>query len=211
MQQSAEAQTWRTKRRITTMANFTVHTIETAPAAAKGTLEAVQKAWGFVPTLHGMLAESPAAVKAYDTVFGIVGETSLTPAEQQVVFLATSVFHECEYCVAGHTYLGRMVKLDESAIQALRNGTIIADAKLQALRVYVEAVIRERGFVSDAATDAFIAAGYTRANVMDILVVVAAKTISNYANHIAHTPKESFMADPALGWIAPRNRLIAAE
>jgi hypothetical protein len=47
--------------------------------------------------------------------------------------------------------------------------------------------------------------------VMDLLVLIAAKTISNYANHLAHTPAEAFMADPAFGWVAPRNRLMAAE
>ncbi len=193
------------------MTAFTVHTIETAPEASKAKLADVKKAWGFVPTLHGMLAESPAALEAYDATFGLVSQTSLTPAEQQVVFLAVSVFHECEYCVAGHTYLGRMVKLDEQAISALRNGTPIADARLQALRVFTETVVATRGFAGDAAVETFIAAGFTRANVMDLLVVIAAKTISNYANHLAHTPKEGFMADPALGWVAPRNRLMAAE
>jgi AhpD family alkylhydroperoxidase len=193
------------------MTTFTVHTIESAPEAAKATLGEVKKAWGFVPTLHGMLAESPAAVTAYDTLFALAGKTGLSPAEQQVAYLAASVFHECEYCVAGHTYVGRLVKLDESAIQALRNGTPIPDTRLQALRLFTETVIRERGHAGDAAVDAFIAAGFTKANVMDVLVIIAAKTISNYANHLAHTPQEAFMADPAFGWVAPRNRLMAAE
>jgi AhpD family alkylhydroperoxidase len=193
------------------MTTFTVHSIETAPEGSKATLANVAKAWGFVPTLHGMLAESPVAVEAYDTLFGLVGKSTFSPAEQQAIFLAVSVFHECEYCVAGHTYLARASKLDEAAIQSLRNGTPIAEARLQALRKFTEAVVRERGFAGDAAVDAFINAGFTRAQVMEIIVVIATKTISNYANHIAHTPKETFMSDPALGWIAPRNRLIAAE
>jgi AhpD family alkylhydroperoxidase len=192
------------------MTKFTVHNMETAPAASQGKLAEVQKAWGFIPTLHGTLAESPEALEAYDTLFALVGKTSLTPQEQQVAYLAINVMHECEYCTMGHTYLARMVKLDEAFIQALRNGTPIADAKLQALRAFTETVVRERGFAGDKAIDAFIAAGFTKQNVLEVVTVIATKTISNYVNHLTHTPKESFMADPALNWVAPRNRARAA-
>jgi hypothetical protein len=66
--------------------------------------------------------------------------------------------------------------------------------------------VRERGFAGDAAIDAFINAGFTRANVLEIVTIIATKTISNYTNHLTKTPKEDFMADPSLGWVAPRNR-----
>jgi AhpD family alkylhydroperoxidase len=193
------------------MTTFQSYTLDNAPEGSKAKLAEVAKAWGFVPQLHGNLAESPVALEAYDTLFGLVGKSTLSPVEQQVAYQAINVFHECEYCTAGHTYLSRMVKMDEQAIAALRNGAPIADAKLQALRLFAEAVVRERGFVGDAAVDAFIAAGFTRANVLEVVTIAATKTISNYANHITHTAKEGFMADPALGWTAPRNRLMAAE
>ncbi len=193
------------------MSTFTVHSIETAPEASKPLLETTKAAWGFVPTLHGMLAESPVALEAYDALFGMVAaKSTFTPQEQQVAYLAINVFNECEYCTAGHTYLGRMAKLNEDAIQALRNGTPIADARLQALRSFAEGVVRERGFVGDAAVEAFIAAGFTKAQVLEVVVIAATKTISNYTNHITHTPLEGFMSDPALGWTSPRNRKMAA-
>jgi AhpD family alkylhydroperoxidase len=192
------------------MTQFTVHTQATAPEAARPRLSEVKKAWGFIPTLHGTLAESPIALDAYDTLFGLVAKSSFTPAEQQAAYLAINVLHECEYCTAGHTYLARAAKLDEGAIQALREGQPIADARLQALRAFTEAVVRERGFVGDAAVDAFLAAGFTRENVLEVVTIIATKTISNYVNHITHTPKEGFMADPALAWTAPRNRNLAA-
>ncbi|MGH8430980.1 MAG: carboxymuconolactone decarboxylase family protein [Solimonas sp.] len=186
------------------MAKFTVHTIETAPAPSKALLEKSHKEWGFIPTLHGILAESAPTLDAYQTLFTVAKASSLPPAEQQVAYIAVSALHGCEYCVAGHTYLGRQAKLDESALQALRGGKPIPDAKLQALRTFAEAVVRERGHVGDAAIDAFLAVGFTRAQVLEVVLIVACKTISNYINHIAHTPKESFMSDPALGWTAPR-------
>lgn len=193
------------------MPTFTSYTLDTAPAASQARLAEVAKAWGFVPKLHGSLAESPLALTAYDTLFGLVADHStLTPIEQQVAYQAINVMHQCEYCTAGHTYLSRSVKMDEAAIAALRNGTPIPDARLQALRVFTEAVVRERGFVSDAAADTFLDAGFTKAQVLEVVTIAATKTISNYANHLTKTPKEAFMADPALAWVAPRNRAKSA-
>jgi uncharacterized peroxidase-related enzyme len=192
------------------MTPFEVHTVDSAPEASRPLLEAARKAWGFVPTLHGVLAESPVALEAYTTLFGLVGQSTLTPAEQQVAFLAVSVLHGCEYCVAGHTHLARSVSLPEPAVQALRRGeAIVGEPRAQALRRFTEAVVRERGHAGDAAVDAFIAAGFTRRNVLEVLVIIATKTISNYTNHLAHTPQESFMSDPALRWVAPQERADA--
>jgi len=196
---------------MTTMATFTSHTLESAPDGSKARLAEVTKAWGFLPKLHGKLAESPLALEAYDTLFGMVSALStLSAIEIQVAYQAINVFHECEYCTAGHTYLSRAAKMDEGAIAALRNWTPIADSRLQALRLFAESVVRERGFVGDAAIDAFLAAGFTRARVLEVITIAATKTISNYTNHMTHTEKESFMSDPALGWTSPRNRLRAA-
>ena len=185
------------------MTPFQVHTIETAPEASRPLLEATRKAWGFVPALQGTLAESPVALEAYTTLFDLVGQSTLTAAEQQVAFLAVSVLHGCEYCVAGHTYLARSVGLPEAALQAIRERQPIVDsARMQALRLFCEAVVRDRGLAGDAAVDAFIAAGFTRRNVLEVVTVIATKTISNYTNHLTHTPKESFMSEPTLKWVA---------
>lgn len=192
------------------MTTFTVHTLDTAPEASKARLGAVKSAWGFVPQLHGMLAESPVALEAYDTLFGLVAKSSLSPVEQQVVYMAINVLHECEYCAAGHTYLSRKAGMDEQVLQALRESRPLPDARLEELRAFTEAVVRERGFAGDAAVDAVIAAGFTRENILEVVTVIATKTISNYVNHITHTPLEGFMSDPSLRWVAPRNRLAQA-
>jgi AhpD family alkylhydroperoxidase len=193
-----------------TMTSFDIHSVETAPDGARDQLAAVTKAWGFTPKLHGILAESPVALKAYDQLFGLVGESTLSPVEQQIAYQAINVFHGCEYCTAGHTFLSRKAGVPEQAIQALRSGAPIADDRLQALRLFAETVVHTRGLAGDAAVDAFIAAGFTRANVLEIVTIIATKTISNYTNHLTHTPQEGFMADPSLNWVAPRNRANAA-
>ena len=186
------------------MTEFSVHSVETAPQASKPVLEHTQKEWGFIPTLHGILAESPATLEAYSDLFALVKTSSFSPAEQQVVYLTVNVMHGCEYCTMGHTYLARAVGLDEPTIQALRNHITLVDRRLEALRRFTECVVRERGHAGDSAVDAFIAAGFTKAQVLEVVLVIATKTISNYVNHLTHTPKEAFMSDPAFAWTAPR-------
>lgn len=189
------------------MTDFTVHTEATAPEGSRERLAAVKAAWGFVPKLQGTLAESPLALDAYDTLFNLVAtRATLNPVEQQVVYQAINVFHGCEYCTAGHSFLSRKAGMDEAVLQALRNGTAIEDARLQALRSFAEAVARERGFAGDAAVDAFIAAGFTKAQVLEVVTIIATKVMSNYTNHLTHTPLESFMNDPALRWVDPQGR-----
>ncbi len=159
-----------------------------------------------MPQLHGMLAESPVALTAYDTLFGLVSTGPISPVEQQVAFQAFNVFDSCEYCTSGHTFLSRKVGMAEDVVQALLEGHPIVDVRLEGLRVFTEAVLRERGLVGDAAVDAFLAAGFTRAQVLEVVTIVATKTISNYTNHITHTPLEGFMADPSLRWVTPASR-----
>ena len=185
------------------MTEFILHTHETAPEGSRDALAAVARAWGFTPKLHATLAESPTALDAYEALFALVGKSTLTPAEQQAAFLIVSVFHGCAYCTMGHTYLGRSAGLDEAALAALRAGEAPKDARLDALWTFTRAVLENRGRAGDAAVDAFLAAGFSRANILEILTVIAAKTISNYADHLAHVPQEDFMSDPALAWSAP--------
>ncbi len=185
------------------MTDFALHTAETAPEGSHHALAAVTKAWGFTPKLHAILAESPAALIGYDTLFGLVAGSTLSPIEQQVVYQAVNVFHGCEYCTMSHTYLSRAAGMDEATIAALRAGKVPTDPRLAALFTFTRAVVESRGHAGDAAVDRFIAAGFTKANVLEVVTVIATKTISNYTNHLTHTPKEAFMSDPALTWTAP--------
>lgn len=191
------------------MEGFKVHTLDSAPAASLPLLEASKREWGFVPTLHGILAESPEALDGYRQLFALVGGSSLSAAEQQVVYLTVSVFHECSYCTAGHTYLARTVGLAEPVIEALREAQAVPEPRLRALQAFTQQVLAQRGRAGDAAVEAFLAAGFTRRQVLDVVLVIATKTISNYANHLTHTPAEPFMSDPAFGWVPPRRRETA--
>jgi uncharacterized peroxidase-related enzyme len=186
---------------------FTLHDAATAPAASAGILKQVQDTWGFVPNLHRVLAESPAALEAYATLWTIAEKIGFTPVERNIVYLSIIYENECVYCMAGHTNLSRMAKVDDDAIAAVREGKPIADAKLEALRHFSALVTRNRGAVDQAEVEAFKAAGYDNRAVLDVLVLAATKLISNYTNHLAETPLDSFMKGAE--WKAP-GRLKAA-
>ncbi|UUP18419.1 carboxymuconolactone decarboxylase family protein [Nitratireductor thuwali] len=184
------------------MHDFPIHSLDSAPEASRGLLAEIETRWGFLPKLHAALAESPAALRAYEALFSLAEQTGFTPAERQVVFLTVSTFHGCGYCTAAHTFLARQAGLDEGELQALRSGRPLTGRRLESLRRFTLAVVRDRGDPGSQEVEAFLSAGFDEANVLDLLVIIAAKTISNYANHIVGTPMEEFMADPALAWSA---------
>lgn len=174
--------------------SFTRHTADTAPVASKSILEGVKRAFGFVPNLQATMAESPELLAGYSALWDLFGGSTLSATEQQVVYMTANFEHECHYCMAGHTTLSKMQKIDNAIIQALRNGTAIPDAKLEALHVFATAVVQNRGHVNDAGVQAFLDAGYTRQNVLEVVLGVATKVMSNYTNHLTGTPLDGFMA-----------------
>ncbi len=164
--------------------------------------------WGFVPNLIGLMAESPATVKAYVALTEALSETSFTPVEQQVITLAVSSENECTYCMAAHSAIARMAGMSEPDLEALREGQPMADDRLEVLRRYVTSVIRTRGWPSAEHQAAFKTAGYTTQQTLEVLVGVAMKTLSNYVNHLADTPLDSqfagFAWEPASAAVAER-------
>ncbi len=180
---------------------FTVHETATAPAESAAILTGVQKAWGFVPNLHRVLAESPAALEAYTALWTIAEKTGFTAVERNIAYLAIIYENECTYCMAGHSNLSRMAHVDAADIAAVRDGRSLNDPKLEALRRFAASVTRDRGFVGETDVAAFKAAGFDNRAVLDLLVLSATKLISNYTNHLADTPLDGFMNGAE--WIAP--------
>ena len=173
------------------MAEFDRHTPETAPAEAKPLLEASAKAYGMIPNLHAVLAESRETYEAYQTLQRLFAEASLSTVERHVVWLTINVENRCHYCVPAHSFLALKDGVGRDVVDAVREERPIADARLEALRVFARDMTRERGFVGDAAVDAFLAAGFSRRNVLDVILGVSHKVISNYVNHLARTPVDA--------------------
>jgi len=174
---------------------FEVHTTKTAQAPAAEMLGAIEKAYGFIPNLYGVFAESPAALRAYMSLSKIFDESSFSATERQLIILAASRFNECRYCVAAHTVVAGMQKVPADVIEAIREDRPILDEKLEALRTFTTYVVEKRGWATEDEVSAFLASGFSRAQVLEVIVGVSFKTLSNYTNHIADTPlDEAFEA-----------------
>jgi len=179
------------------MSDFTLHESDTAPTASRPILENIEGAWGRIPNLHRLLAESPATLETYGTAFAAFEASSFTPLERQLVYLAVSVGNECEYCTVAHARLARAAGLDADSIAALREARALDEPRLEALRRFADAIVAARGRVAPEETASFLAAGYTRAQVLEVILAVAVKTISNYVDHVAGVPLDAETPDAA--------------
>jgi len=173
------------------MTEFTVHTPGTAPGSAGESLQASQKAFGFIPNLHAVMAEQPALLEAYKTMSTLSAQTGLSPVEQQVVFQVSNFENGCTYCVAAHSVISDGQKVPLDVTEALRGGKTLADPKLEALAAFTRLVVTNRGWVSEEDQQAFFAAGYSKADALGVIVLVSMKVLSNYTNHIAETPLDA--------------------
>lgn len=170
------------------MADFPMFGAQDAPADARPMLEAAQKNYGFTPNLLKIMAGAPAILEAYMATAGAMDKTSLSPVEQQVVLLAASYVNECGYCMAAHSTVAGMVGMPADALNAIRSGAPISDARLEALREFTQKVVTARGWVTQSEVDAFVAAGFSASQALEVILGVAMKTMSNYVNHLVNTP-----------------------
>lgn len=173
------------------MTTLKVHNIETAPEGSKALLENSQKAYGMIPGLHGVLAGAPKVLEAYQTLHELFTQTSFNEEELTVVWQTINVAHACHYCVPAHTGIAKMMKVDDAITEALRNESPLENAKLEALRTMTLTIVRNRGHVTQEDLNTFYAAGYEERHVLEILLGLSQKTISNYVNHIANTPVDA--------------------
>ncbi len=183
------------------MTPFETHTLETAPADAQAFLKAAKGAYGFVPNLLGTMAEAPAILEGYMTLAGIFDKTALSETERQIILMTNNRLNGCTYCMAAHTTISQGAGVPADVIEALRNDTPIADAKLEALRTFAAVINETRGWPAVEDIDAFLAAGYTHQTVLEVILGTALKVMSNYTNHIAETPVDAPFAPNA--WTAP--------
>jgi uncharacterized peroxidase-related enzyme len=169
------------------MSRITLPAADQTPAATRPLLEAVNKQLGVVPNLMKMLGHSPAALGGYLNLNGALAKGSIGTKTGERIALAIAEINHCGYCLAAHTYLGKNVaKLDDAEIAANRNGTS-TDAKADAAVRFAARVAQVRGHVSDDDVRAVKGAGYSDAEVMEIVVHVALNTLTNYVNEVAQT------------------------
>ncbi|BAQ74584.1 alkylhydroperoxidase [Pseudomonas sp. Os17] len=170
------------------MSRVTLHTLHTAPEAARPFLENAQKNSGYIPNLLGILANAPAALETYVTVSGLNAKADLSLAEREVVQLIAATTHGCDFCVAGHTAVAlNKARLPDPVVSALREQSTLPEARLEALAAFAREVIATRGKVDEAAYARFKAAGYSEGNALEVILGISLATLCNFANVFAGT------------------------
>lgn len=153
---------------------------------------------GMIPNMYANMANAPGLLETYLTGYAAFREESgFTPAEQETVFLTISRFNGCEYCMGAHSAIADMSKVPTEVTDAVREGAPIADERLAALSGFTEQLVASRGLPSAVQVDAFLAAGYTETQLLYLVLAIAVKTLSNYSNHLFHTPLDPVFAGRA--------------
>ena len=167
---------------------FELHTRETAPADSQTLLDNSLETFGMIPNLHAVMAGAPAMLEGYQTLHQLFQQTSFDAEELTVVWQTINVEHDCFYCVPAHTGIAHMMKVDSAITEALRNRAKLPTEKLQVLHLTTLALVRNRGRLSEEELTAFSEAGYGNRQLLEIILGVAQKVMSNYVNHLAQTP-----------------------
>jgi uncharacterized peroxidase-related enzyme len=162
-------------------------TVDAAPTASQPLLKAVNSQLGSVPNLFRLVATSPAALEGYLSMSGALRKGTLSAATGERIALAVAEINGCGYCLAAHTYLGKnLARLDDEEIATNREGGS-NDAKADAAVRFAARVVQARGHTSEKDLQAVRAAGYTDAQIIEIVQHVALNTWTNYINEVAKT------------------------
>lgn len=172
------------------MPDYPIHTVASAPENSKAGLQQLQQAFGVIPNIAAAIANSPKLINALVGVFQQVHSSSLTEQEIQIVLLTDAVVNSSTYAVAFHTTLALQQGVSSKETDAIRERLAPADKRFAALFTLAKTLIEKRGHLSEQELDSFIAAGFTKEQVLEVIAVVAASTITNYAGTITNPPLE---------------------
>ncbi|MFO0837738.1 MAG: carboxymuconolactone decarboxylase family protein [Phycisphaerae bacterium] len=159
---------------------------KSATGAAKDLLDKVTQKFGKAPNMMRTMAQSPAVLQGYLALSAALDASSLTPRLREQIALAVAQTNHCEYCLAAHSTIGKMVGLPETEIAAARRITS-EDRKTEAALRFAQRIANQRGVVSDAEYDAVRAAGWTDAQIAEIVATVSLNELTNYFNIVAQT------------------------
>ena len=177
------------------MTTFPVHTIESAPDDAAAALKGIESRAGFVPNLAGAMAGSPVLVTAFADMQPTLARTTLTGLEREVVGLTLSHANTADYPLAAHGHFAVMQGGSQELVDAVCAGTALPDARLDALATFTRVLIQTRGHVPTPALDAFLAAGYTSEQALEVVAQAGYTTMANLAANLTRPPIDEAFRD----------------
>lgn len=173
------------------MSQFPVHSVESAPAAAREILRGLEKGLGRLPNLAAAMAESPGLLRGFFTVREIYFGGTLGPLEVHTLSLTNAVANDCAWCVAFHSATALQDGLPSEEVEALREGRTPGDRRLAALSEFSRALIRRRGAATAEERQRFFAAGFTPEQALEVVLGNAFSLMANYAGHLTGAPLEA--------------------
>jgi len=176
------------------MTKFIQYQKNTAKKESISALKQAEKLFGFVPNLIAALAESPSTVDAYLQLNSLFDSTSFTSSERQVIMLTVSRHADCQYCLAAHSTISKMLKVSDERVNAIIYGHPITEPKLEALRIFTHLVVEKQGKLANWDLTNFYQAGYNKQQVLEVILGVSFMSLSNYVNHINDTPIDMIFA-----------------
>jgi uncharacterized peroxidase-related enzyme len=183
----------------TTPSLFPVNSSDAAPAGSQPALDRLKKAVGAVPNLAAIMATSPTLIEAFvglRTAFHT--HSTLSPAERELVFLTNAVENGCSYCTAIHTLFALKEGASPDSVGAIRERRTPKAARDATLVEFDRQVLRQRGRVDDATVEGFIAAGFTAAQVLELIAAAALSTLANYSGRLTGAPLDEFLKPHAV-------------
>jgi uncharacterized peroxidase-related enzyme len=192
---------------MTSEYRMTLPRVEVASAEPKARelLERAHEQLGMIPNMYALMANAPEALDTY--LYGYERfrkESGFSPAEQEVVFLTISYENACDYCMAAHSVIAdTRSHVPAPVTDAIRAGAEVPDRRLGALSEFTRAILAKKGRPERSDVEAFLAAGFTERQILDVVLAIAVKTISNYTNHLFETPVDAPFR--AREWAAPKS------
>jgi len=180
---------------------FVDHTLESAPAAARRSMEATVKHLGYLPAPVARLASSPHLLEGFLKLSQLFETTTLSPLAREVLVMTIATRNGCHVCVAMHPAKLGALGADADLTTALRRQERLADESLEAVREFALEVLDRAGAVSDDALRAFLGQGYTPQNALEIVLGIGAYTLSTLANRMTAAPLDHQLAEFA--WTEP--------
>lgn len=183
------------------MTGFAIKTTATVTGAARDILSAIEEGVGFVPNVYGLFADAPAALTGLAALNAAFDDTSFSPGEREIIALTTSVYNQCPYCVAGHSTFALHHGVDAETVNAVRAGGVSNDPRLQAIGRITRAILEKKGAINAADIRPFLNVGFQSPQILELLIGIAGKTMTNFASKTARIPLDDQFADQA--WVAP--------
>lgn len=167
---------------------YKIHNEQSAPQKALPLLAATKNRLKFIPNLLGGLAESPHAAEAFLHLTRVSHTLTLSALEREVAILIISKENGCDYCVANHSMLAEQLRMDTEILNAIKLGKKLDDAKLEALRSFVLEAMKRKGAVTELTQSEFFGVGFSKAQGLEIMLLIGIYTISNFSNGLLQVP-----------------------